>query len=739
MENLAARYPIIIQTTLWDGEKSMKHKEILDQMGLVEKIGFCTGANSWRTKSIERFGIPSFLMTDGPHGLRKLMNSEDVLGQEATHQATSFPTASLTACSWDRDLLREMGVALAEEALQEDVSLILGPGANIQRNPLCGRNFEYFSEDPTLAGEMTVAWIEGVQSLGVGASLKHFAGNSQENLRMLSDSLIAERALREIYLPAFERAVKTARPATVMCAYNKLNGTYCSDHTYLLRTILREEWGFDGVIVTDWGAMNDRVRAFEAGLDLEMPGSNGLHDAYILAAVKNGVLAEERIDECVDRLIDLARQTAANRKPGFHYDSEAHHQLARKIAAQSAVLMKNEDAILPVRPGQKIALIGEMAKVPRYQGTGSSMVTPTRVSSAVDGFDELGLAYTYYPGYSRQGPANPVLMEEAAAGAQQADLAVIFAGLTEEFDAEGFARARMAMPESHNALIHRVAAAQPNTVVVLAGGAPVEMPWIGEVKAVLNMLLAGQTGGLAAADLLSGRVNPSGKLSDTYPFRYADVPSAGFFETGGRQAQYRESIYVGYRYYDKAEKEVLFPFGHGLSYTSFEYRDLILSQVEMSAADELKVSAIIKNSGSRPGAEIVQLYVGDLTPGIFRPVRELRDFTKVFLQTGEEQTIAFTMDSRAFSCYDPAQKAWVVPEGRYEVALGASSRDIRLLGEVGVRGSPRQPADPSLPAWYLQPQGQVSAADFEKVLGRSIEPVIRSEEHTSELHHQKIS
>ncbi len=345
----------------------MKHKEILDQMSLAEKIGFCTGANFWRTKSIERFGIPSYLMTDGPHGLRKLINSEEVLGQEATHQATSFPTASLTACSWDRSLMREMGIALAEEALQEGVSIILGPGANIQRNPLCGRNFEYFSEDPTLAGEMAAAWIEGVQSLGVGSSIKHFAGNSQENLRMVSDSLIDERALREIYLPAFELAVKAAHPATVMCAYNKLNGTYCSDHAYLLRTILRDEWGFDGVIVTDWGAMNDRVKAFEAGLDLEMPGSNGLHDQQVLAAVTNGRLAEQCIDECVDRLIELAFQTAAARKPGFHYDLEAHHQLARKIAAQSAVLMKNEDGVLPIRPGQKIALIGELAKFPRYQ------------------------------------------------------------------------------------------------------------------------------------------------------------------------------------------------------------------------------------------------------------------------------------------------------------------------------------------------------------------------------------
>lgn len=701
----------------------MKHREILLKMSLAQKIAFCSGASFWRTKPLEDLGIPSILMTDGPHGLRKLVNPQDVLGEEVSHKATCFPTASLTACSWDRELVREMGQALGEEALQEQVSIILGPGANIQRNPLCGRNFEYFSEDPFLTGEMAAAWIQGVQGQGVGASLKHFAGNSQEYLRMTSDSLIDERALREIYLPAFEQAVKAAQPATVMCAYNKLNGIYCSDNSYLLRQILRGEWGFEGVIITDWGAMNDRVKAFEAGLDLEMPGGSGMYDADVLAAVQNGELAEERIDECVDRLIELALDAAKNKKIGYRYDVEAHHQLARKIASQSAVLMKNEDRILPIRPGQKIALIGALAEFPRYQGTGSSMVNPTRLSSVIDGFTELGLDFTYYPGYRLKQAADESLLEEAAAGAGNCDVVVVFAGLTEEYESEGFDRSTMTLPDSHNRLIHRVAAIQPNTVVVLAGGAPVEMPWIGEVKAVLNMLLAGQAGGLAAADLLTGKVNPSGKLSDTYPIRYADVPSAGFYQQDGRQAQYRESIYVGYRYYDKARKDVLFPFGHGLSFTSFLYRDLKLSVSEMQSSDELKITATIKNTGDRDGAEIVQLYVSSLQPEIFRPEKELRDFVKVFLKSGEEKTVEFLLNSRAFSCYDPVLKAWIAPEGQYEVSLGASSRDIRLREKVLVHSAARNPADAALPAWYLRPDGEISAAGFEKVLGRSIEPV----------------
>lgn len=701
----------------------MKHSEIISSMSLAEKIAFCSGASFWRTKAFEEHGIPSILMTDGPHGLRKLVNAQDALGEETSHIATCFPTASATACSWDRDLLRKMGEALGEEALQEQVSIILGPGANTQRNPLCGRNFEYFSEDPCLAGEMAAAWIQGVQSQGVGTSLKHFAGNSQENLRMTSDSLIDERTLREIYLPAFEKAVKAAQPATVMCAYNKLNGIYCSDHSYLLREILREEWGFAGVIVTDWGAMNDRVKAFEAGLDLEMPGGVGLYDAEVLAAVQSGALSEDRINQSVDRLLDLVLRSHASKRPGYRYDVEAHHRLAREIAAQSGVLLKNEDGILPLQPGQKIALIGALAEFPRYQGAGSSLVNPTHLSNAIDGFTEHGLDFNYHPGYPLKRQPDEQMLEAAVAGAGGSDVAVIFAGLTADYESEGFDRSNMAMPEHHNALIRRVAAVQPNTVVVLAGGAPVEMPWIHEVKGVLNMLLSGQAGGLAAADLLTGKVNPSGKLAATYPLRYADVPSAAFYQQGGRQAQYRESIYVGYRYYDKAERDVLFPFGHGLSYTTFVYGDLKLSASEMQSSDELFVSATIKNAGERSGAEVVQLYVGALQSGVFRPEKELRDFHKVYLMPGEEKNVAFRLNAQAFSCYDPVLQAWIVPEGMYEISLGASSRDIRLRGRVLVHGTARNPTADSLPAWYTRPVGEISAGNFEEILGRPIEPL----------------
>lgn len=701
----------------------MKYKEILSKMSLAEKVAFCSGASEWRTKAIERLGVPSILMTDGPHGLRKLVATEDSLGEEESHPATCFPTASATACSWDRELLQEMGQAMGDEALQQEVSIILGPGVNIQRNPLCGRNFEYFSEDPYLSGEMAAAWIKGVQSKGIGASLKHFAGNNQENMRFTSDSLIDERALREIYLPAFEKAVKEVSPATVMCAYNKLNGTYCSDHVSLLRDILRNEWGFKGVIVSDWGAMNDRVKAFEAGLDLEMPGGIGLHDAEVLTAVHQGKLDEVRIDECIERLLDLVSKADRNKKDNSTFDVDAHHQLARKIAARSAVLLKNENGILPIHPQQKIAVIGALAKFPRYQGSGSSIVNPTKVSSALDGFAELGIDAVYHPGYALNDTINETLALEAVAGAENCDVAIVFAGLTNEYESEGFDRDDLSLPKQQNELIHRVASAQPNTVVVLAGGAPVEMPWLGQVRAVLNMLLAGQAGGLAAADLLTGRVNPGGKLAATYPIQYADVPSAGFYEEGGRQAQYRESIYVGYRYYDKAAKEVLFPFGHGLSYTTFDYSGLKLSRTEMGASDQLGVTATIRNTGERDGAEVIQLYVGDLAPGIFRPQKELRDFTRVFLRAGEEKQVEFTLNSRSFSCYDPARKDWVVPESSYQISIGASSRDIRLQEPLIVHGTSGHPGGVSISAWYKNISGEVSKGDFETLLGHPIEPV----------------
>ncbi|MGC9468917.1 MAG: glycoside hydrolase family 3 C-terminal domain-containing protein [Anaerolineae bacterium] len=701
----------------------MKHRALIDRMTLRDKIALCSGADFFSTKTFQAYGIPSIAMVDGPHGLRKQLATADQLGINESVPSTCFPTASLCACSWDRALLRELGTAIAEEALQEGVSIVLGPGVNIKRNPLCGRNFEYFSEDPYLAGEMATNWIKGLQRQGVGASLKHLAGNNQENERMTSDSLIDERTLREIYLPAFEKAVKQAEPATVMCAYNKLNGTYCSDHRYLLREILREEWGFDGVILTDWGAMHDRVEAFEAGLDLEMPNSNGYFDEMVIAAIGDGALSEERLNESVDRLLDMVFTAAARRQADYRYSVDDHHLLAKNIATNSAVLLKNEANALPISEGKRIALIGALAKEPRYQGSGSSHITPTQLSNVIDGFNALKLDYVYYPGYTLDGTIDDMLLPEAVAGAQKSDIAVIVAGLPDIYESEGFDRTSLAMPDAHNKLIGQVAEANPNTVVVLVGGAPVEMPWLSKVRAVLNMYLSGQAGGLAAAELLAGGINPSGKLAESYPMCYADVPNARFYETGGRQAQYREGVYVGYRYYDKAEIPVLFPFGHGLSYTSFEYQDLVISTVELDPPYELTVSAKIRNTGDRDGAEVVQLYVGNPQQPTYRPEKELREFTKIFLKAGETREVSFTLDARAFAVYDAEVGKWEVPGGAYTILIGASSRDIRLQRRVNVHGSPVSSRLQEVPRWYLDPTGEVTQADFESLLGRRIEPV----------------
>jgi len=698
-----------------------KYPEIIACMSLEEKVQFCSGADFWSTKALTDHKIPSITLTDGPHGIRKISGGGATPGASQTAPATCFPPACTTACSWDRGLLQEMGSAIGKEALQEGVSIVLGPGVNIKRNPLCGRNFEYFSEDPFLTGELAKAWINGVQSEGVGVSLKHFAANNQENHRMSTDSIVDQRTLREIYLSAFEKVVKEAKPATVMCSYNRLNGIYASDNTFLLRQILREEWGFEGVIVSDWGAVNDRIEAFKAGLDLEMPSSGGFFDREVIEAVNNGVLPEERINESVDRLLNLIFSAFENRKEGYRYDADAHHALAQKIAANSAVLLKNQDALLPIDRQSRIALIGALAKEPRFQGAGSSWINPTYLSNAIDGFDAQKLNNTYFPGYLLNGHQNDQLILEAVTKARDCDVAVIFAGLPPSFEAEGFDRPDLCLPSEQNKLIDQVADANPNTVVVLTGGAPVEMPWLHKVKAVLNMVLPGQAGGLAVVDLLNGAVNPSGKLAESYPNCYADVPSAGFFEEGERQAQYREGIYVGYRYYDKTNCEVCFPFGHGLSYTTFEYSDLKISQNEIKSGEGLIVTVIVKNIGKLDGAEIVQLYVGELEPKVFRPEKELKGFSKIFLHAGQEGQVEFQLDSRSFAFYGTQTQSWIVPDGTYQISIGASSRDIRLTGEVIVHGTTVQDDPSEQPSWYKDPRGKPTQADFERLLGHPIE------------------
>lgn len=711
----------------------LKYQNIIDKMNLEEKVALCSGANNWITKAFEQYGIPSIRMADGPHGLRKQKDDGDEPGEGKSIPATCFPTACASACSWDRDLMVEMGKAIGEEALQEGVSIVLGPGVNIKRNPLCGRNFEYFSEDPCLAGVLAAHWIQGVQSQGVGTSLKHFAANNQENLRLQSDSVIDERTLREIYLAAFEIAVKQAEPLTVMCAYNMLNGVFCSDNARLLRTILREEWGFRGLVMSDWGALNDKAAGFKAGLDLEMPGGVAYFDPMTIRDVQSGLLSEEYLNESVDRVLSMVLDCHERLRPNYRYDAKAHHQLARKAAAQSAVLLKNENGILPISKGTRIAVIGALAEQPRYQGAGSSFINPTFLSSGLDGLDAYLAEYTYYPGYHLKEREDEPLLREAVAGARDCDVALVYIGLTEDYESEGFDRQNLSLPPCHNRLVEAVAQVNPNTVVLLFGGAPVELPWLTKVKAVLNMYLPGQAGGLAAADLLFGAANPCGKLAESYPLAYEDVPSAGIYRSGGKQAQYREGVYVGYRYYDKTHVDVAFPFGFGLSYTTFAYEDLTVSKKKIHADESLTVSATIRNTGRLAGAEVVQSYIRYLNEESYRPEKELKGFVKVFLQPGEKKQVTFTLERRSFAVYDATAMDWVVPSGNYAVCLAASSRDVRLEQTIQVVGDNLRDQTPLLPKWYRTPSGKPNQADFEEILGHKIEPVVEPHKGTYDL------
>ncbi len=704
----------------------LKHQDILEQMTLEEKASLCDGADFWHLKSIERLGLDTIMVCDGPHGLRKqdAEHKNGSIGLGNSVPATCFPPACTTACSWDPDLLREMGRALGERCLAEDVSVLLGPGTNMKRSPLCGRNFEYFSEDPVLAGELATGWIEGVQEMGVGASLKHFAANSQETRRMTVSSVVDERALREIYLTAFEKAVKRARPWTVMNAYNRLNGTYCSENAYLQTQVLRKEWGFDGVVVSDWGAVNDRVEGLKAGNDLEMPSSSGIGTKKIVDAVRAGTLDEAVLDARVDSIVDLILRAMQNKKQ-VKVDETAQHTLARKIAGESMVLLKNEDGILPVNREQKLAVIGEMAQKPRYQGAGSSLIQPTRIDNALDCLQRDGFRVTYAPGYhGGDREIDPALLDEAVAAASDADVALVFVGLTDDFESEGFDRAHMSMPKPHNTLVRAVAEANPNTVVVLAGGSPVAIPWLDSVKGLLNSYLGGQAGGAAVCDILTGRVNPSGKLAETYPICVRMTPCADIFPGNPATVEFRESIYIGYRYYEKANKKVRFPFGYGLSYTQFQYSDLRLDRFDMADNERLTLSFRVKNTGERDGAETAQIYVADRESTIFRPVKELKAFKKVFLKAGEEKRITVTLGKRAFAYYNTLIHDWHVESGAFDILIGASSADIRLRSSITVRSTrPDAPVPDyreSAPDYYTGNVQHIPAQQFEAVLGEKL-------------------
>jgi beta-glucosidase len=709
----------------FDKDNSMHDiKHLISQMTLAEKAGLCSGLDFWHLKGVSRLGIPSIMVTDGPHGLRKQREeSEAHIGLEDTVPATCFPTAAALAATWNRDLIVQVGAALADECRAENVGVILGPGANIKRSPLCGRNFEYFSEDPYLSGEMAKSHINGMQSKGVGASLKHFAVNNQEFRRMTIDAIVDERALHEIYLAGFETAVTEAQPWTVMCAYNRINGSYGAEHPTLMRDILKEKWGHEGLVVTDWGAMNDAVAAIKAGVELEMPGSLNGNAGLVFNAVATNKLDESVLDSAVERILQLIFKAQETLAEPFTTNLDAHHRLARKVAGEGAVLLKNENSILPLPKDCKIAVLGQFAKEPRFQGAGSSLINPHQLDNFYDELAKLVGAenLSYAPGYDESGhQIHDALIAAAKNAAAAADMIVICAGLPAKYEVEGLDREHMKLPPAHDALIEAVAAEHDNVVVVLSNGSPVEMPWIDNVSAVLEGYLGGQAGAGALADILVGDVNPSGKLAETFPVKLEDNPSYHYFPGGPATVEYRESFYVGYRYYDTVDENVLFPFGHGLSYTSFEYTDLQVSQEQMKDTDTLTVTLKVKNMGAVAGQEIMQLYVRDVACSTFRPDKELKGFVKVKLDVGEETAVSISLSRRAFAFYNPTISDWQVESGSFDILVGASSRDIRLHTTVHVEST--QIVDGEMaaaPSGYTNPQkGQIiSQQAFETLLG----------------------
>lgn len=676
------------------------------RLSLSDKVALGSGASFWTTRPAAGCDLPSITLTDGPHGLRGQGEGGDHLGIGGSNTATCFPTAGALASSWDIPLLTEVGEAIGREAVDQDVHVVLGPGVNMKRNPLCGRNFEYFSEDPYLSGKLAAAWIRGVQSTGTGASLKHFALNNQELKRMSTDVRVDRRALHEYYLPAFEIAVKEGEPATVMCAYNRVEGVYCSDNQHLLTDILRDRWGFRGAVVTDWGAMNDRAAAYRAGTDLEMPGNGGVTDREVYDALASGRLDEATIDASAQRMLDLIARTTRRdtARPDDLY--ERHHELARRAAVAGGVLLKNDGAVLPLARTGRIAVIGALAENHRYQGTGSSRVNPTRVVSLLDGLQRYAAA-EYVPGYHLTGDPDDALLAQAVQVAEQADRVIVCVGLTDIFESEGFDREHLRVPGNQIALLEAISHLSERVVVVLVGGSPVEVPWERAAAAILHMQLSGQAGGMAAADLLFGAVNPSGKLAESYPVAYADVVNAGYFGVDPDQTPYLESMYCGYRYFDSAGKPVRYPFGHGLSYTTFAYADL---RTTISARHEVEVTFTVTNTGHRAGAEIAQLYVAPRTGGAYRPVQELKAFAKVDFAAGESRTVTFTLDRRSFAIYDPAADDWIVEAGAYEIRVGASSRDIRLRAVLELDGAAPRRAEAA--DWYYALNGVPTIEDF---------------------------
>ena len=691
----------------------MKHADLIKQMTLEEKASLMSGANFWNTKPVTRLGIPGMMLTDGPHGLRKQGGKADHLGLNKSIPATCYPSAAGLANTWDEALIEEMGEHLGLEAASEGVSVLLGPGVNIKRSPLCGRNFEYFSEDPYLSGKMAAALIRGIQRNGISACVKHYAANSQELRRMTNDSVVDERTLREIYLPAFEMAVKEGGVKSLMTSYNRINGIYAHEHPHLLREILYGEWGFDGMVVSDWGGNNDRVESVRQGGTLEMPSSNGQTDRHIVEAVRNGHLDESILDEQVDRLLDLVLSTQEH-ITGKTYDRNAHHAVAAKVAEKCAVLLKNEEKILPLNKQQRIAVIGDFARNPRYQGAGSSKINPTKLDCGLDALKAVGANVTgFAPGFRRGGKMDDLLIRQACKLAKDADAVLLWLGLDEGGEAEGVDRSDMKLPKNQIALLNAVAKVNSNIVVVLSCGCAVEMDWDVTTKAIIHGYLGGQAGALAMAKLLTGEANPCGKLSETIPLRYEDISSAPYYPGMEATSEYREGLYVGYRYFDTAKREVKYPFGYGLSYTEFAYSDLTVT--------EDAVYFTVRNSGNVYGEEIAQLYIHAATNGMFRPEQELKGFAKVGLNPGEEKQVTIGLNDRSFAVWSILEKDWVIEGGNYELRIGASSRDIRLTAEVQKAGSVANPyAGEVFVPYYSGEVRQVRDESFAALLGHAI-------------------
>ena len=695
----------------------MKHEDIIKKLSLDEKCYLLSGRDFWSTYEFKKKGVPSINLSDGPHGIRKQEGAGDQLGLNGSIPATCFPTAATIANSWDPSLGEEIGRNLGEESACQGVEVLLGPGMNIKRSPLCGRNFEYFSEDPYLAGKMAAGYIRGIQENGVSACPKHFAANNSELRRQASNSVVDERTFREIYLTGFEIAVKEAHPKSIMSSYNEINGIYANENEHLLQEILRDTWGFDGFVVSDWGAGNDFVKGVLAGSHLEMPTTGGDSAEQLIAAVKAGKVQESMVDRRVDELLDVVLSThkAVSKYKDRSFDVEAHHAVAEKACEQSIVLLKNADGILPLKKGAKVAVIGEFAETPRYQGAGSSVVNPTRLDSCMGIIKNFPLEVVgFEKGYPRFGAANPEMQAAAVELAKKAEVVLLYLGLDEIAESEGLDRAHMKLPPSQTALLEAVSAVNKNIVIVMAAGSAVEMPWLNQCKALVHGYLCGQAGAAAILRVILGEVNPSGKLSESYPFSYDDVPSGPYFPAKERSVEYREGLYVGYRYYETVNKPVLFPFGFGLSYTTFTYRDLIATNKE--------VTFTITNTGNRDGAEIAQVYVSAKTPSVYRPAKELKGFCKVFLKAGESRKVTVPLDDKAFRYFNTKTNRFEIDNGTYDILVGANVSDIRLKASVQVAGTDAPLPLPvsELPSYASGKILSVSDEEFTKLLGHPI-------------------